>query len=61
MAKKVLALDYDDEAPHHARTYDKARNLQFQQADLNHLLALENNSFDLVVSFEMIEHLYQQE
>lgn len=61
VAKKVLALDYDDEALHHARTYYNAENVQFQQADLNHVLSLESNCFDLVVSFETIEHLYQQE
>jgi len=27
VAKKVLGLDYDDEALHHARSCDKARNL----------------------------------
>ncbi len=60
-AAQVLGLDFSDEALAHARAHYSADNVQFRQADLNQELALESNRFDLVVSFETIEHLHQQQ
>ena len=60
-AAKVLGLDSSDEALAHARTHYSADNVQFRQADLNKPIALESNRFDLVVSFETIEHLHRQQ
>lgn len=61
VARQVLGLDFSEEALTHAREHYSADNVQFRQADLNKLLALESDRFDVVVSFETIEHLHQQQ
>ena len=61
VARQVLGLDFSDEALAHAHANYSAGNVQFRQADLNQALALESDRFDLVVSFETIEHLHHQQ
>lgn len=60
-ATRLLGLDFSDEALSHARANYSADNVQFKQADLNQTLNLDSNHFDLVVSFETIEHLHNRD
>lgn len=60
-AASVLGLDIDPAAVAHARArYDSVANLQFGQADATRL-QLTPGAFDLVVSFETLEHVDAQE
>ena len=60
-ANAVLGVDLSNEVIVHAqRKYaDKTGNLHFQQGAASKLM-LPNDSFDVVVSYETIEHLYEQ-
>lgn len=60
-AKSVLGIDVDAEAIEHARSrYAERSNLSFQLASVADL-PLQDAAVDLVVSFETIEHLLEQE
>lgn len=62
VAKSVLGVDIDDKTIAHARSrYGRQRNLSFQQADVTALHDLPDNSFDLITSFETLEHLQAQQ
>jgi SAM-dependent methyltransferase len=59
LAKTALAVvgaDSSSEASHHAREHYRLPNLSFEQAACS-ALPHRNASFDLVVAFEVIEHL----
>jgi Methyltransferase domain len=59
---EVLGLDLSDEAVAHARArYDGIPGLRFGQADATALDALPDASFDLVLSFETLEHVHEHE
>ncbi|WP_162596634.1 class I SAM-dependent methyltransferase, partial [Thiofilum flexile] len=59
-AKSVVGVDIDSEAISHAtNTYQNVNNLTFLQGDVTAIPA-KNESFDIVVSFETIEHLIEQ-
>jgi SAM-dependent methyltransferase len=61
VAESVLGLDVDPAAVAHARSrYAGTGNLSFDQADATRL-ALPAASFDLVVSFETLEHVEAQD
>ncbi len=53
-ASSVLAIDFSPDAIAYAREHFQAPNLQYQVGDC---LALPEGTFDLVVAFEVIEHL----
>jgi len=55
-AEKVTAVDVSDEAVNYAKAHYSADNLEFGKADVRKL-DLPDNAFDVVVSFEVIEHL----
>lgn len=55
-AKKVIGIDISKETIDHAKNKYKSENLSFMVGDIN-LIPLKDNSVDLVVSFETIEHL----
>lgn len=55
-AAKVVGIDSSAEAIQHARERYQAENLFFQKADA-YSLPFENLSFDVVCSFQVIEHL----
>jgi SAM-dependent methyltransferase len=60
VAKSVVGVEIDAETvAHAARAYDRP-NLKFTQGDAR-AIPLEAASVDIVVSFETIEHLYEQE
>jgi SAM-dependent methyltransferase len=61
-ANAVLALDIDAVSIEHAKTrYGTQANLQFMQADVTQLDALSANSFDVIVSFETLEHVVEHD
>jgi SAM-dependent methyltransferase len=61
VAASVLGADISEQAIAHARErYGDRPNLRFQRADATQLDA-SPNSFDLIVSFETLEHVQAQE
>jgi SAM-dependent methyltransferase len=60
-AARVLGVDVSPQAIDHAGARYVAPNLRFEVADVTALDALPSASFDLIVSFETLEHLQPQE
>lgn len=60
-ADSVLGLDVSAQAIAHARARYGMPNLRFEQADVTALDHLPAASFDLILSFETLEHLLAQE
>jgi ubiquinone/menaquinone biosynthesis C-methylase UbiE len=61
-AVNVRAIDIDVTSLEHAKKrYGLQANLVFEQADVTQLDALPDNSFDVIVSFETLEHVMEQE
>ena len=61
VANQVIGVDISDEAIAHARTaYAARKNLKFECSNATDT-SFPNAYFDLVVSFETIEHLTEQE
>ncbi|EQM68733.1 glycosyltransferase [Pseudomonas tohonis] len=58
-ARTVVGVDVSQEAVDHARSIYQRSNLEFYQGTAS-ALDLPDHSFDVVVSFETIEHLYEQ-
>lgn len=60
-AHRILGMDISDDAILDAQKKyaTKAENLRFQQGSASNL-TLENSTFDVVVSYETIEHLFEQ-
>lgn len=59
---KVTAVDVSREALEHARArYGELSGLDFVEADVANLAQLPDASFDLIVSFETLEHLDAQD
>lgn len=59
-ALRVTGIDIDSEAVEHARSRYPAENLGFEQADCTRL-PLADDSVDVVVSFETLEHLAEHD
>ncbi|NEZ04590.1 class I SAM-dependent methyltransferase [Wenzhouxiangella sp. XN201] len=59
-ARSVAGLDIGEEAVAHARERYRRENLRFDQGDATRL-PYEDDSFDVVASFETLEHLEAQE
>ncbi|MBL4661425.1 MAG: class I SAM-dependent methyltransferase [Alcanivoracaceae bacterium] len=59
-AKQVTGLDIDSETVNHARSRYKKNNLKFVQGSCAEL-PFEDASFDVIISFETLEHLEQQQ
>ncbi len=59
-AKKVVGGDYSEEAIEYARRHYQKDGLNFLRLDAQEM-PFANNSFDVVVSFETIEHLERYE
>ena len=61
-AASVQAIDIDAASIEHAKQrYGSKKNLNFHQADVTQLDALPSNSFDVVVSFETLEHVMEHD
>lgn len=61
-ARSVLGLDLSQQAVSHAQArYGARENLSFRQGDCTRLDALPDAAFDLIVSFETLEHVQDQE
>ncbi len=60
-AGKVIALDSSDHAIQYARENYPKENIVFEKADLGKEVALPDNSVDVVVSFETLEHVLDQD
>lgn len=60
-AASVLGVDVSQQAVEHARSRYTASNLRFETADVTLLEHLPDRSFELIVSFETLEHLQAQE
>lgn len=56
-AKEVVGIDISKEAILNAKKNFKNNNIKFINANVEDLNFIEDNSFDLIVSFETIEHL----
>jgi len=59
-AKSVVGVDLSEAAINHANKTYQQKNLQFKQADVLQL-GFPDNSFDVVVSFETLEHITEHE
>lgn len=59
-ARSVTGIDISHDAIAHAQARYAVPGLQFQQADVTALDALPDGSFDLIVSFETLEHVEAQ-
>lgn len=60
VAHTVVGVDISEEAVRHASSHYNKPNLKFFQGNATNL-AFPDDSFDVVVSFETIEHLAEQE
>jgi 2-polyprenyl-3-methyl-5-hydroxy-6-metoxy-1,4-benzoquinol methylase len=56
-AKEVVGIDISQEAIEKANKYFKLDNINFYKMNAENLNKIEDSSFDLIVSFETIEHL----
>lgn len=56
-AKRVVGVDYSNEAIEYAKRYWSANNIEFLQYDLNSDNYDKLGKFDIITSFETIEHL----
>jgi len=60
-AKKVVGLEISDHALNYAKAHHWRPNIEFQKADLNRKIELPDAFCNVVVSFETLEHLTNQE
>lgn len=61
-ARSVLGIDIADAAVAHARSrYAGVSGLDYRRGDCTRLDDLPDASFDLIVSFETLEHVHEQE
>jgi 2-polyprenyl-3-methyl-5-hydroxy-6-metoxy-1,4-benzoquinol methylase len=56
-ARSVHGMDLSPEAVEYCKSHDNVPNLLFSTADAQNFSGIPDASFDLVVSFETIEHL----
>ncbi|MEM7816504.1 MAG: class I SAM-dependent methyltransferase [Candidatus Aenigmatarchaeota archaeon] len=59
-AKKIIAVDIDKQAIYYANKYFNVPNIEYLVEDVCNL-SFKDNTFDVVVSLEVIEHLLEQE
>ncbi len=60
-AAEVIGVDIDETSIRHAQLNYARENLAFRFADARDLGSLERASFDVVVAFELIEHIDEQQ
>src|SRR4051812_25769405 len=60
-AKSVTAVDLNEESISFAKTHYQKSNLEFILQDVREVPTALQESFDAVVSFEVLEHLHQSD
>jgi len=60
-AKKVIGLEISNHAIEYAKRYHFKENVEFCKADLNQKIDLPDNYSDVIISFETLEHITNQE
>ena len=60
-ARTVTGVDIDERTVEHSRANYIAPNLEFRVGSANDLSAFADDAFDVVVAFEMIEHVADHE
>lgn len=60
-ARRVVGVEVSDHALAYAADHYAGEGIAYQKADLRSLLPFPSDTFDMVVSFETIEHLIEQE
>lgn len=61
VAKSVVGVDLSENAIQYARTHYNSDNLRYVVDDVTNLQNIGENKFDVVLSFETIEHLDKEE
>lgn len=59
-ASQVIGVDISKDAINYASQLYKQKNISFLTSDIRQLTEISNNSIDLAVSFEVIEHIKEQ-
>ncbi len=59
-ATRVMGIELDEATVEHSRLNYEAANLEFRLGTAVDLSALPDNSFDVVVAFELVEHVAEQ-
>jgi len=57
VAASVIGVDIDDKAIEHAKSRYGSANLQFLKGSISAIPVTDDNSFDVIVCFEAIEHI----
>ncbi len=60
-AKKVVGVDIDESAVNHAKSKYNVQNIDFILASATDIPIRDDHIFDVIVSFETIEHIHEQE
>lgn len=60
-AKEVVGIDLDEETINEARLKYKKPNIRYLAGSATKIPIAENYSFDLIISFETLEHIDEQE
>lgn len=61
VAQSAVGFEFSEHALQWANTHHKQRNVTYVRGDLNKPLPFEKESFNVVVSFETLEHIENQE
>ena len=59
-AKKVIGIDISSDAINYAKENYDDNDINFRIGDIRKLNSIKNNSIDIVVSFEVLEHIREQ-
>jgi SAM-dependent methyltransferase len=60
-AKRIVTVDIDSESIEHAKQNSEAKNIEYIQQDILDGLKFQDNSFDIVISFQVIEHFNKKD
>jgi SAM-dependent methyltransferase len=60
-AKRIATVDIDSDSIEHAKQNSKATNIEYIQQDILDGLKFEDNSFDVIISFQVIEHFNKKD
>ncbi len=58
VAKEVIAVDYEEEIVHKAQKKYVIQNVKYLSMDATNL-TFDNSTFDIVTSFQVIEHIFE--